>query len=221
MPSNKPSVDKLGNLRIKWIIFVLLFFLIYATLRYIIFKGVDIIHFPLYIVNKIFSISGICFLAVSYATGKLKWLKFNDSTMQNQFIKFTGLAGFSLSAMHVFISLIILSPAYFPKFYSDEMLNLKGELSMLMGIFSLYCFTMPAITTIPFMQEAVGIKKWQQGQRMGYLGLFVAFLHTAIMGFSGWLDISSWPGYLPPITLIGTIIAIIPLYLKFLRNKTT
>lgn len=207
------------SVKIKWITFVLTFFTLYASLRYIVFKGVDPIHFPLYIVNKIISVSGLFFLAVSYATGKLNQFRFEDFNRQSRFIKFSGLAGFSLSAMHVFISLIILGPAYFPKFYAGEMMNLTAELSMLMGVISLYCFTIPAITTIPAMQEAFGLKKWQQGQRIGYLGLLSAFFHATIMGFSGWFDVSSWPGYLPPITLISAIIAVFPLYLKYLRKS--
>lgn len=219
MPLTQHADEISKSLKIKWISIVLSFFMVYATLRYIVFKGVDPIHFPLYIVNKVISISGLFFLAVSYVTGKVKWMRFEDASRQNRFIKFSGITGFSLSAIHIFISLIILGPAYFPKLYAGEMMNLKGELSMLMGVFTLYCFSIPAITTLPVMQETFGIKRWQQGQRIGYLGLFAALLHVTIMGFSGWIDVSSWPGYLPPITMISAIIAIIPLYLKFLRQS--
>ncbi|MCG8307563.1 MAG: hypothetical protein MI975_09250 [Cytophagales bacterium] len=210
--------DKLKSKKIKWIVGVLLFFTLYATVRYIIFKGVDPVHFPMYITNKILSTSGLFFIALSYSWGKLKGLKPNDKNLENQFVKFLGLAGFSCSAMHVFISMIILSPEYYQKLYEGNMMNLKGELSMLMGVFSIYCFSIPAITTIPFMQEAVGINKWQRGQRIGYLGLFTALLHVLIMGVSGWLRVADWPGYLPPITLIATIIAVFPLYLKFVKR---
>ena len=179
------SSHNLQQAKIKWLTCLIVFFLLYAVMRYLVFKGVDPVHFPLYIVNKIFSISGMFFLAMSYTTAKINWPKFQESSIQNQFIKFTGLAGFSLIAMHVFMSLIIISPAYFPKFYHDGMMNLTGEASMLFGVFSLYCFSIPAITTIPFMQEAVGIKKWQKGQQMGYLGLITAFFHVLIMGASG------------------------------------
>ena len=116
------------------------------------------------------------------------------------------------------MSLIILSPSYYPKFYHGDMMNFKGELSMLMGVLSLFFFTIPAIATIPFMQEAVGIKKWQKGQSMGYLGLITALLHVVVMGVSTWLNVDTWPGYLPPITMIAAIIAIVPLYLKFLKK---
>ena len=219
MPISQKKEENIKSLKVKWLSIVLLFFFIYALLRYIVFKGVDPVHFPLYIVNKVFSISGIFFLATSYAFGKIKWLNFTNESKQNQFVKYTGLVGFSLIAMHVFMSLLIISPEYYPKFYEGDMMNLIGELSMLMGILSLYFFTIPAITTIPFMQEAVGIKKWQKGQQMGYYGLMTSLLHTGVMGFSGWFDIEKWPGYLPPISLIGAIIAFIPLYLKLIKKN--
>ncbi|NJN26846.1 MAG: hypothetical protein HC819_13140 [Cyclobacteriaceae bacterium] len=193
---------------------VLIFFSLYAVLRYLVFKGVALIHFPLYIVNKILSISGIFFLALSYVTGKSIWPIFEDAPSRNQFVKYCGLAGFSLIAMHVFISLIILTPAYFPKFYQDDMMNLTGEVSMLMGVVSLYFFSIPAITTIPFMQEAVGIQKWQKGQRMGYFGLVTSLLHVGAMGLDGWIKWQLWPGYMPPISLLAAILVCIPLYYK-------
>jgi DMSO/TMAO reductase YedYZ heme-binding membrane subunit len=210
---------KLRSQKIKWAVGVLLFFILYATIRYIVFKGVDFAHFPVYIMNKIFSISGLFLIALSYLLTKVNLIKFESKAIKVRFIRFAGLAGFSLSAMHVFLSLIILSPTYFPKLYQEDMMNLKGESSMLMGVISLYCFSIPAITSLPFMQKAVGMKKWQKGQRMGYYGLLTALLHTGIMGFSGWFDIISWPGYMPPISLLAAIIIIIPLYLKLTNKK--
>lgn len=205
--------------KVKWITLTLLFFTVYAILRYLVFKGVDPVHFPLYILNKVASISGLFLLATSYSIGKIKSWKFGSDQRNVQLIKFIGLMGFSLSAIHIFISLIILTPAYYPKFYHGEMMNFSGELSMLMGVLSLFFFTIPAITTIPFMQEAVGIKKWQKRQRMGYFGLLTALAHVVVMGISGWFKIGTWPGYLPPITMIAAIIAIVPLYLKFIKSK--
>jgi len=212
------ETSKTKSLKIRWLSLVFLFLILYAILRYIVFQGVDPVHFPLYIVNKIFSTSGLFFLSVSYAMGKIRHKKLKDKQVKIEFMKFFGMAGFSLSAMHVFISMIILTPSYYPKFYNGEMMNFTGELSMLMGVLSIFFFTIPAITTIPFMQEAVGIKKWQKGQRVGYLGLLTALLHVIIMGYSGWLEVEKWPGYLPPITLIATLIAIVPLYLKFIKK---
>lgn len=219
MPASQSKEENIKTVKIRWLTGVMLFFFLYATIRYIVFKGVDPIHFPLYIVNKVFSVSGIFFLAMSYTFGKLRWLKFYTESKQNKFIKYAGLVGFSLIAMHVFMSLLIISPEYYPKFYESGMMNFKGEFSMLMGVLSLYCFTIPAITTLPFMQEAVGIKRWQKGQQIGYYGLLASLLHTGIMGFSSWFDIAKWPGYLPPISLLGAIIVLVPLYLKIIKNS--
>ena len=74
MPESLKEEKYLNTLNIRWLIGVLLFFMLYATLRYIVFKGVDPIHFPLYIMNKVISISGIFFLALSYSFGKISWL---------------------------------------------------------------------------------------------------------------------------------------------------
>ncbi len=219
MPIPQKKEERITQLKVKWLSGTLIFFTLYATMRYIVFKGIDPIHFPAYIVNKVLTISGVFLLAVSYTSGKIKGLALRDNTKQIQFVKFSGLAGFSLNAMHAFISLILISPAYYPKFYTGDMLNLTGELTMVMGVFSLYCFSIPAITTIPFMQEAVGIRKWQQGQRMGYLGLFTALLHVAFMGFSGWVKVEEWPGHMPPITLLGALLVLVPLFLKITKAK--
>ena len=217
MSKSPQTVNTLTPQKIRWLTLTLLFFTIYALLRYIVFKGVDPIHFPLYILNKVASISGLFFLATSYSLGKIHWWK-TRVTRPNELIKFAGIMGFSLSAMHVFMSLTILTPAYFPKFYHGEMMNLTAELSMLMGVLSLFFFTIPAITSIPFMQEAVGIKKWQKRQRIGYLGLLTALFHVTFMGFSGWLKIDTWPGYMPPITMLSFLIALVPLYLKLAKK---
>jgi len=217
---SKPSTqeEKIRPLEIRWMILTISLFTLYAIVRYIIFKGVDPIHFPVYIVNKVFSSAGLFFLALSYVLGKINSKNSLDKKEKAHWMKSAGLLGFSLSAMHVIMTLMILNPLYYPKLFEGEMLNLTGELSLLMGVLSLFFFTIPAITTIPFMQEAVGIKKWQKRQRIGYFGLLTALLHVVIMGFAGWLKVSTWPGYLPPITLISALIAIVPLYLKFVKR---
>lgn len=209
--------QRFSKTRYQWLFLIMAFFTLYAVIRYLVFKGVDLVHFPLYIVNKVVSISGIFFLAMSYSVGKAKWPKFREK--QTSFIKFCALVGFSLIALHVFLSLIIIGPAYFPKFYHEDMMNLTGELSMLMGVVSLYFFSIPAITTLPFMQEAVGIEKWQKRQRMGYFGLITSLVHVTVMGVGGWFNWHTWPGYMPPITLLAALLVCIPLYFKWIKKS--
>ena len=211
---------ELSRYKRKWLISVLVISIFYSVLRYNVFKGVLFDHFPVYILNKVISFSGLVFIALSYVFSKSRWLRFDDSTLNVQFSKYMGLLGFSLSAIHVFLSLMILNAEYYPKLFKGGMLNFKGELSMLMGVGCFFCFAVPAITTIPVMQDAMGISKWQQSQRIGYLGLLLAVLHVFVMGFAGWLKVETWPGYLPPITLLSFLVGAVPLIFKYTRNNS-
>lgn len=210
----------LKNFKVQWLATVLIFFLMYATVRYIVFKGVEMIHFPVYIINKVCSVSGVFFIALSYASGRIKWPFFHESEKHLHFVKFAGLSGFSLVAMHAFLSMIILTPAYFPKLFHGEMMNFKGEFTVLMGVLSLFFFSIPAITSIPQMQDALGLRRWKTRQRIGYAGLCTTLLHSGVMGFSSWMEVHKWPGYLPPITMLGAVFATTPLVLKFLLKDS-
>ena len=53
---------------------------------------------------------------------------------------------------------------------------------------------------------------------MGYFCLVLVGGHVLVMGISGWLSPSTWSGYLPPISLVGFIVAAIPLLVKMLGN---
>jgi hypothetical protein len=197
-----------------WIFFtILIFCTIYATLRYIVFKGVEITHFPLYIANKIISWSAIIFLAISYISGK--------SSAKNRFpdlAKWAGLTGYVLVVMHIIISLTILNPAYFQKFFAGATMTFSTELSILSGVMALLAFSIPAINSVTVIRLSLHPETWQIRQKIGYYGLLATAIHTVFMGYSSWFDVSSWPGYLPPITLLSAIIALIPLFLKLLKK---
>ncbi len=56
----------------------------------------------------------------------------------------------------------------------------------------------------------------------GVLLLALAAGHVLVMGLSGWLAPQGWPGFLPPISLVAFIAAVIPLLVKlFLLTKPT
>ena len=215
---NEPESDKIiSGIKTRWLVGVLSLSVIYATIRYIVFKGVPVEHFPLYILNKASSISGIFFLAMSYANSKIDLLRLGNEELRKLFSRFAGLMGLSLAGIHTVISIIILNPAYFPKFFDGNVMNLKGEAAIFAGVLGLYLFILPGIAAMPGYKQFSGMIKWQKKQRAGYWGLFAILLHTSIMGFQGWWDVKGWPGYMPPITLLGAIIAFIPLFLKLKR----
>jgi len=119
---------------LKSAIYIFLFSLIYAVLRYHIFKGVALEQFPLYIFNKIFSLSAFILFALSFSVcpiQKLGWF----SIFKQEECKYLGWVGMIFLIIHVFMSYSIFTPVYFEKFFGlDGKLNMVGNLSLLFGI---------------------------------------------------------------------------------------
>ena len=198
---------------IALIIFLAVF--AYAIVRYNVIKGVPWTELPLFISNKAISLSAVVFIALSYALGSLTrfWPKTFAPALGAR--KFFGLLGFGLAALHGFISLLLFSPAYYPKFFAvGGKLNLVGELSMVFGVLTFFVFALVAVSSIPAVANSMELKRWLAIQRVGYLGLVLIFFHVFIMGFEGWLKPGGWPGGLLPISLVAAIVIALALLLK-------
>jgi DMSO/TMAO reductase YedYZ heme-binding membrane subunit len=199
----------------KWFGYVMGFTLVYSILRYHISGEVFWEHFPLYILNKAISLAAVIFVACSYLIGRVIQWHNNDPKIKLVVIKFCGLMGFSLAAIHAFFSVCILNPNYFGKFFSEDgRLNLTGELGLAVGVVALWALAMPAIATLPMMPKAIGGIRWKRSQRMGYLCLILVAAHMLIFGFKGWLTPGKWPLGLPSISLLAFIALIIPVAVK-------
>jgi DMSO/TMAO reductase YedYZ heme-binding membrane subunit len=85
---------------------------------------------------------------------------------------------------------------------------------MTAGVVALFCLSSPAITTLPMMPKALGGKRWKRAQRMGYLSLVLVAVHLVALGFKGWLKPEAWPGWLPSISLLAFVAAVIPLIVR-------
>ncbi len=202
------SIRLSANERIAWVLPVWGICLAYAIIRYNVFKGVEWNHLPLYIVNKSVAFAGLILIALSYLIGKYFGGPAGTEPVRAK-AKFLGLAGFSMITLHVLMAMVLLSPANYAKFFATSgKLNLSGELTFLFGVLAYGCLLYPAITTLPYMYDALGMERWLTAQHMGYWTLGLAGGHTFAMGFKGWLDVSTWPGSMPPITLLGFLVAI-------------
>lgn len=187
----------------------------YAIIRYHILKGVSWIDFPLFISNKAIALSAVTFIALSYTLGSLAkfWPKRFEQTLPLR--KYFGLLGFGLASVHTMMSLLLFSPAYYPKFFTSVgKLSLIGELSMLFGVLSFFMFSIIAIVSIPSVSEKMDKSQWLKIQRMGYAGCFLVLLHVTIMGIEGWLNPAGWPGGLLPISLVAAIVILTVFLLK-------
>ena len=154
-------------------------------------------------------------MACSYLVGKIIRWHDHDKVLRLVVIKFCGLTGFFLAAVHVFFSLSLLSPAYYAKYFDAAgRLNFQGELALSVGVIALFFLMSPAITTLPMMPKALGGWRWKRSQRAGYIALSLVVVHLVVLGLKGWLAPKGWQAGLPPISLIAVAAALVPLLVK-------
>ena len=199
----------------KWFAAVFGGALVYAIIRYHLAGDVAWAHFPLFIVNKATSLAAVFFVASSYLVGKVIHWHDHDTALRLVVIKFCGLVGFFLAGIHALLSLSLLSPAYYGKYFDpDGRLNLEGELALVVGVVALFMLMSPAITTLPMMPKAIGGRRWKRSQRLGYVALLLVVVHLVALGLEGWLAPAGWNGGLPPISLVAVVAALVPLLVK-------
>lgn len=207
--------------RFGWVSLVWGACLVYAIVRYNVFKGVAWTHLPLYIVNKSAALGGIVFLGLAYLVGKGSRKPASNPESLRAKAKFMGLTGFAMLSMHALMSIILLSPATYEKFFlASGALNLSGEFTFLFGVLAYGCLLYPAIATLPYMYDSLGAQRWLGYQRMGYAALALGCGHTFAMGYQGWLSPSTWPGMLPPMTMLGFAVALGTLVWKLASGPT-
>jgi DMSO/TMAO reductase YedYZ heme-binding membrane subunit len=199
----------------KWFAVIFGGSLAYAIVRYHLAGDVSWAHFPLFIFNKATSLAAVIFVACSYLVGKIfRWHDHNPA-LRLVVIKFCGLVGFFLAGIHAFLSLCLLSPAYYAKYFTfDGKLNLVGEVAMVVGVVALFLLLAPAITTLPMMPKAIGGKRWKRNQRAGYFALILVVGHLVALGWRGWMSPSKWQAGIPPISLVAVTAALLPLLVK-------
>ena len=213
--SNLPANRLWQPTTAKWFAVVFGGSVLYAIARYHLTGDVEWRHFPVFILNKATSLAAVIFVAASYLIGKMIPWYDHDKRLRLVVIKFCGLLGFSLAAIHALLALSIWNPAYFAKYFDDVgQLNLQGALGMAAGVVALFFLTSPAISTLPMMPKALGGKRWKRAQRMGYVSLVLVAVHLVALGFKGWLKPQAWPAGLPSISLLAFIAALVPLIVK-------
>ncbi|MCF6284549.1 MAG: hypothetical protein L3K26_05110 [Candidatus Hydrogenedentes bacterium] len=183
------------------LIFCLTF--IYALLRYVILHDVAWSNVPLYVLNKSISWSGVVLFGMSLLAG------------EKDLRRYYGTLAFAAIVGHLFLSLMVLNPHYFAKFYGAEgRMNGVGETSMLAGVLGiLFLGGLFFINLKGRSEDGASLRAgW------GRMVLWCAAVHVAIMGYASWMAPGTWQGYLPPITLLSFMTA---LYFLYARNRRT
>ncbi|MBC8069052.1 MAG: hypothetical protein IAG13_12020 [Deltaproteobacteria bacterium] len=170
--------------------------LAYAVVRYNVFGAVDWQQLPVFVTNKAVSVAGLAMLGISRVVV--------DKARRKQL----GLVGAALSGLHVLLSLMVLEPSYLAKLYlPNGAMTGSAELSMLTGAVAtvLLGWLLYATVQRPLDVQSSGVSLVRG---LGRFVLVLVAAHVAFIGWAGWLDVATWPGRLPPITLLSFAIAL-------------
>lgn len=188
---------------------------LYAIVRYNFVRSVPFDNIPLYISNKAIALSATILIGLSFLLGPLARFWPNQLVPHLPLRKHLGVFGFVLAALHAVMSLILLTPAYYPRFFTEDgRLNFIGETSMLFGVLAFLVFAGITVTSLPPVEKQMDQAQWKFVQRLGYLAYVFVLLHVAVMGFRGWFRPESWQYGLVSISLISALFIIFVLVMR-------
>ncbi|MEI7768144.1 MAG: hypothetical protein WCJ97_11985 [Phycisphaerae bacterium] len=172
------------------LILLLLVSALYAILRYVNFGPIPAAQIPLNVGNKVTAVA---------AAGALVLLAYAHYRRQDEAGQYWLKAAGTLVLIHVLISLSILTPGNYKRFFIPESgrYNPIGQWFVLMGI----------LATVAWW-------KWLRPQELlqpGWGKVLVAALvgvHVTVMDSAGWFTPEKWFGGMPPISLWGAIFAL-------------
>lgn len=211
---------KENNLSYHVILIVALISISYTILRYHIVGITAWSQFPVYILNKGLSLTGFILLAINFSLGPLnnigagigdRWLSIRPSL---------GVSSFLLIFTHLFLSLILLNPANYQKFFLENgALTTNGGLSMLAGVIAFITLWIYTISFQTFLKEDKAFIKFITSRKVILIAMVFTAAHFFFMGYQGWLTPQKWPGGLPPITLISFVIFIVSYIINLIGRK--
>ncbi len=135
--------------------------LAYAIARYVIFGTVPAARIPGFVANKALALSATLVLAACLALGPLvrvglvpgAWLRARRRL---------GLDAFALSAAHVVLTLVLMSPDVYAKFYDGGgHLGLWGGFAVLAGVATAGLLVPPAVTSLEAVRRAMPPDAWR------------------------------------------------------------
>ena len=208
------------NLSLSIILFVFLISIAYTIVRYHIAGNTPWSQFPLYILNKGLALTGFVLLGINFSLGPLnnlrkgigeKWLSIRPSL---------GISSFLFIFTHLFLSLILLNPANYQKFFLENgSFTANGGLSMLAGVIAFLILWIYTISFQTFLREDKVFIKFITSRKVILMAMVFTAAHIFFMGYQGWLAPQNWPGGLPPITLISFVIFIITYIINLIGRK--
>jgi len=163
----------------------------YATLRYNVFKGVPWADWPAYTVNKALAVGALLIIAAAV-------IRLARSGRRSGVL--LGWAG-ALALAHSLLSFAMLNPVYYPRLFDDGRLTAIGGLAMALGALLMAAMDVGARRSVV----------WSHAARHRTLALIAlgSGVHAALPGLPSWTAPGSWPGGLPPLTLISFLASVL------------
>ena len=208
------------NLSLSVIIIVFLLSVAYTILRYHIVGNTPWSQFPVYILNKGLALTGFILLGINFTLGPLnnigngigeKWLSIRPSL---------GVSSFLLIFTHLLLSLVLLNPVNYQKFFLENgSFTTFAGLSLLSGVIAFIILWIYTISFQTFLREDKAFIKFITSRKVILMAMVFTAAHIFFMGYQGWLTPHNWPGGLPPITLISFVIFIITYIINLIGRK--
>ena len=176
---------------------------LYATARYNVFKDVPWSDWPTYTLNKAFALCALVLVLLSVVRARRAG---GDSTAPTMYM--ARVFGFT----HVILSLTLLSPAYYERFFAQGKLTAAAGVSMLLGAVAAAAMAVDKRTR--GNQDTSGAAR-----NLATLAVVVG-LHAMLQGFAGWFAPSEWPGRMPPITLLSFLLGLAAVVIVLWPRRT-
>lgn len=177
---------------------------LYAIFRYHIMGTVPWKDLPFFIFNKGVALSSFILLVFNFTFGPLNniGIKVPESWLNSR--RALGMSGFLLVLIHALMSFMIFNKDVFGKFFETTgTMTLMAGLSMLGGVLAFVVLWAYNLSFQTHLREDKVFIKFITSRNFLLFAMLLSAVHLFFMGYEGWIKPSSWPGGLPPISLIG------------------
>lgn len=192
----------------------------YAIIRYHVMGGVPWKDLPLFIVNKLLSMTALVLLAINFTLGPLKNLGVPLSNQWMRSRRLVGIVGFLLVFAHLVISLLIFKPAFFTKFFDEAgTLTLVVGLSMFWGVLAFIFLWMYNVSFNSNFRRDKDLIGFITSRKVLLVAFTFTGLHLFFIGYEGWLKPEGWHGGLPPISLVTFTVFLLGFVINLFGRK--
>lgn len=176
----------------------------YATIRYNLLQGTPWVDWPTLVLNKALGFSSLLLLVIAVLR-----LRSPRQSSPSQALQAAGV----LAALHVLLSLVLLTPAYYDKFFREGKFTAAAAWSMLLG-------SVAAVVMVTGAKRSEGQDPKRRILKLALLALVVG-LHALLQASAAWFEPSRWPGAMPPITLLSFLASLAAVALALRPERTS